>query len=211
MGCAQIDPEPRCWSVTAPDRDAPPRALPKVNLSATVVQTLLLQCTNFPQPIMLHPARIFSCIILAAGIALGGAGCATGRATTQSVAGGSFTNAPMIFIPTASKWNPAFWFGNVDDPEPPDWFLPNDSHRSNRWQRRNPCHNWDFYVMGIADKPFVRRGRFPTAVFNPNDGWNWAVCRYKLLLLPFISYRHHNFKFYCGWRERGNFGFKLTL
>ena len=65
--------------------------------------------------------------------------------------------------------------------------------------------------MGIADKEFIRGGRHPKEVFNPNGGWNWAACRYKCVWLPFISYQRGRFKFYIGWRERGNFGIKLTF
>lgn len=35
----------------------------------------------------------------------------------------------------------------------------------------------------------------------------WAAVAIKL---PFVSYINSTFKFYIGWRNRGNFGFKLT-
>ena len=79
-----------------------------------------------------------------------------------------------------------------------------------KWRWRNPLHNFTFYVVGIADKDFKRAGKHPAAVFNRNDGWNTAVCKYRWLRLPFVSYKKGKFKFYCGWRERGNFGFKLA-
>ena len=53
------------------------------------------------------------------------------------------------------------------------------------------------------DKPFMRVGRFPAEVGNPNGGWNWAVCRYKRLRLPFIDFKRGRFEFYGGWRESG--------
>jgi hypothetical protein len=109
------------------------------------------------------------------------------------------------------KWNPAWWFGNVDRPTPPDWYRPEDPCRTNRWYWRNSLHNFTHYVIGIYDKPFVRVGRFPDKVFAPEGGWNWAVCKYKFLRLPFLSYSRGGFKFYCGWRERGNFGMKLNF
>jgi hypothetical protein len=109
------------------------------------------------------------------------------------------------------KWNPIWWFGNVDTPVPPDWYRPHDPHRKGKWYCRNSLHNFTFYVIGIADKKFERVGRWPSHVFNPEDGWNWAVCKYKCLRLPFISYQKSRFKFYLGWRERGNFGAKLNL
>lgn len=109
------------------------------------------------------------------------------------------------------KWNPIWWFGNADDLEPPEWYRLNGRWRRCAWHWRNPLHNFTHYVIGIADKPFERAGRFPTDVFNPNGGWNWAICRYKCLRLPFISHTRGRFAFYAGWRQRGNFGVKLVF
>lgn len=107
-------------------------------------------------------------------------------------------------------------FGNDDEPEAPSWYMPEWP----RWRRqlwwlffRNPLHNLCFYVLGIADKEFTSAGKYPSDVFVPY-GWNWAVRRYKWLRLPFVSYQNRRGivkKFYVGWRERGNFGFKLTF
>ena len=73
-------------------------------------------------------------------------------------------------------------------------------------------HNFDFYIVGLADKIFRRSGRFPGEVFSPKKrGWNWAVCKYKWVRLPFLSYHRRHFQFYLGWRQRGNFGAKLTF
>lgn len=108
------------------------------------------------------------------------------------------------------KWNPVFWFGNLDDPAPPDWYRPDDPRRDGKWYCRNSLHNFTFYVMGIADKEFEYAGRYPS-IYNPNEGWNWTVCRYKCVRLPLISYKKGGILFYCGWRERGNFGMKLSF
>ena len=116
-----------------------------------------------------------------------------------------------VTIPRGEKWHPKFWFGNLDDPVPPPDYRPNDPHRVRKWYYRNPTHNFTFYVIGIADKTFRRSGKYPGEVFNPKGGWNWAVCKYKWVRLPFISYQKRSFKFYLGWRERGNFGAKLTF
>lgn len=116
-----------------------------------------------------------------------------------------------VHVRTVDKWKPRFWFGNVDDPVPPSDYRPKDKHRLGRWHLRNPGHNLDFYVIGIADKTFRRCGRYPDQVFRPGNGWNWAVCKYKWVRLPFLSYQHRNLKFYFGWRERGNFGIELKL
>jgi hypothetical protein len=116
-----------------------------------------------------------------------------------------------LSIHGARKWNPKFWFGNLDEPQPPADYRPNDKHRVRSWYVRNPTHNLTFYVIGITDKTFRRSGRYPDQVFNPRQGWNWAVCKYKWVRLPFISYQKKSFSFYLGWRERGNFGGKLTF
>src|ERR1051326_8335196 len=109
------------------------------------------------------------------------------------------------------KINPVWWFGNADDPVAPSWYLPGKHNRNLAWHFRNPFHNFDAYVIGIADKSFTRTGRFPHDVFNPNGGWNWALCHHKGLPLPFIAYERKPVSFYLGWRDRGNFGIKLNL
>ena len=114
-------------------------------------------------------------------------------------------------IPLVWKFNPIWWFKNYDNPEPPDWMWPGDPHRHFKWYWRNPFNNFTFYVIGIADKTFVRIGKYPARNFSPEDGWNWAVCKYYCLRLPFISYHRENFYFYIGWRNRGNFGFEFKF
>ncbi|HSH94960.1 MAG TPA: hypothetical protein VK968_12495 [Roseimicrobium sp.] len=109
------------------------------------------------------------------------------------------------------QWNPVWWFGNDDDPEPPEWYRPEDPRRRGKWYWRNPLHNFMFYVIGISDKEFTRSGRYPSAVFAPDGGWNFATSRRRWCILPFASYQRGEFKFYLGWRERGNFGGKLTF
>ena len=116
-----------------------------------------------------------------------------------------------VSVKGSHKWNPRFWLGNLDDPVPPPDYRPGDRHRMAKWYWRNPTHNFNFYVIGIADKTFRRAGRYPNRVFSPGDGWNWAVCKYKWVRLPFCSYQRRSFKFYFGWRERGNFGIKVAL
>src|SRR5208283_3396421 len=113
-------------------------------------------------------------------------------------------------IHTYNKLNPVWWFKNLDDPVPPDWYRPNEKHRVALWYCRNPFHNFDFYVIGINDKPSVRSGRYPELDSNPHGGWDFAVSRRKLVLLPFISYQRGRFNFYFGWREHGSFGLKLN-
>ena len=109
------------------------------------------------------------------------------------------------------KMNPIWWFANADDPVPPESYRVGKSCRQLTWRLRNPCHNFTFYVMGIADKPHTRVGRYPAKVASPDGGWNWAVCRYKRLRLPFVDYKRGRFELYCGWRNGGNFGMKLNF
>ncbi|HEY6226544.1 MAG TPA: hypothetical protein VI282_05410 [Verrucomicrobiae bacterium] len=107
--------------------------------------------------------------------------------------------------------NPVWWFENADDPVPPTWYRKGKRCRKFMWSMRNPLHNFDHYVIGIGDKHFTRVGRSPDRVANPNGGWNWAVCRYRNLRLPFVDYQRGRFEFYVGWRNGGNFGAKLNF
>jgi len=118
---------------------------------------------------------------------------------------------PPHHFSTCRKVNPVWWFGNADEPVAPDWYRPGKCCRNFMWHLRNPCHNFNGYVIGLEDKPFTRTGRVPAHNFNPNGGWNWAVCRYKRLRLPFISYSRARFRFYWGWREGGSFGIELKF
>lgn len=110
-----------------------------------------------------------------------------------------------------NKLNPVWWFGNIDDPAPPDWYRPNSKHRTFLWHLRNPFHNFDYYVIGIADKPFKRTSRLTDGAANPPRHWDFTLERRKLAVLPFISYHRGRFNLYFGWRERGNFGIKLNF
>lgn len=80
-----------------------------------------------------------------------------------------------------------------------------------QWWVRNPFHNLTFHVI-CPKSPFTREGSFPKDVFNPcGSGWNRCVITSATgKKFPFISYIGWC-KFYIGWRERGNFGIKLTL
>ena len=119
------------------------------------------------------------------------------------------TNLPPIHF--YNKLNPIWWLGNAEEPRPPAWYRPDGSGRTFMWYLRNPFVNFSYYVIGGADKKTVRYGVYPTLVGNPNGGWNFAVTRRRIVYLPFIDYKRHRFEFYCGWRERGNFGMKLNF
>jgi hypothetical protein len=114
-------------------------------------------------------------------------------------------------ISTWQKFNPVWWYGNLDDPNPPDWFRPGEKNRVAKWRGRNPFHNFTFYVIGIADKHHFRSGRFPRSIRDPVDGgWNFSATRYKFIWLPFFAYNRGKFDFYFGWRPGGNFGGKIN-
>lgn len=105
-------------------------------------------------------------------------------------------------------------FGNDDDSIIGDdtWNPTRDNSIKTKvlWWLRNPFHNLMFYVVpfGFCNKEFTRIGT--VGVFKETGGWGWALLKYKYWRMPFISY-YGIIKFYIGWRERGNFGIKLTL
>jgi hypothetical protein len=120
----------------------------------------------------------------------------------------------MKQIRAALHWLAWAIFGNDDDgltgpadfcPSLPAWL------RATLWWLRNPFHNLAFYVIGVADRPFANSGRYPSDVFAPLAGWNWALRWYRHIPFPFFSYWRAGFKVYVGWRERGNFGVKFNL
>ena len=118
---------------------------------------------------------------------------------------------PNQNITLCQKLNPVWWFGNIDDQEPPEKYRADENCRLFHWRMRNLGHNFTFYVIGIADKESERVGYYPERVFNPSGGWNVAFSRCEFFGLPFISYQKGGLKFYIGWRDRGNFGFKLNF
>jgi hypothetical protein len=120
-------------------------------------------------------------------------------------------NAQAPKIHFYNKLNPIWWFKNNDDPKPPDWYRPGEKHRKLKWNFRNPFHNFDFYIIGVADKKFSRSGRFPDKNSDPRGGWDFEVARRRIIYLPFISYHRPKFDFYFGWRNHGNFGIKINI
>jgi hypothetical protein len=118
-------------------------------------------------------------------------------------------NTPRIHF--YDKLNPIWWLENADDPVPPSWYRPGDPRRVLKWRFRNPFHNLDHYVIGVADKPFSRSGRYPERNSDPHGGWDFEIARNKLVILPFISYEQPWCNFYLGWREHGAFGIELIF
>jgi hypothetical protein len=124
-----------------------------------------------------------------------------------------FKTKQREILPWTKKLNPWWWFLNEDDPEPLEWHEPESSewYRYITWYLRNPFHNFTWYVIGVADKDHYIYGKLIADVFDKKGGWNYLFhyMGYGIIYLPFISYMG-SFKFYIGWREKGNFGFKLS-
>jgi len=112
-------------------------------------------------------------------------------------------------IHTYDKFNPIWWFKNIDDPRPPAWYRPDDKLRVTKWYFRNPLHNFTCYVIGIGDKKFERIGHHPEQSANPQGGWNFAWVHRKLLWLPGLSFNRGKTDLYLGWRDSGHFELKF--
>ena len=135
-------------------------------------------------------------------------------ADTNSPAWHSIKVTPGSRLPQIhfyNKLNPVWWLENADDPVPPAWYLPKDKHRALKWRFRNPFHNFDFYVIGVADKKFTRSGHYPERNSDPHGGWDFELARRRLALLPYVSCERKHFNFYFGWRERGAFGIEMKF
>lgn len=107
-----------------------------------------------------------------------------------------------MIIKWYQKLNPIFWLGNLDDPQVPVDIWLDKPLRIRRilWFIRNPFHNFTFYVIGMADKPHLRRCN---EVFSSVGKWN--------IILPFISYDGKKVYWYFGWRgNRCAFGIKFV-
>jgi hypothetical protein len=83
-----------------------------------------------------------------------------------------------------NKLDPIWWLENADEPVPPNWYLPDDQHRVLKWHFRNPFHNFNFYVIGVADKKlsaaaFILNGipiRTAGGILR-SRGAGWRPCR----------------------------------
>ncbi len=109
------------------------------------------------------------------------------------------------------KLNPVWWVENANEPVPPAWYLPDDKHRALKWHFRNPFHNFDFYVIGVADREFTRSGHYPEKNSDPHGGWDFEMERRRIALLPYVSCERSWMTFYFGWRESGAFGLELRF
>jgi len=118
-------------------------------------------------------------------------------------------NTPKIHF--YDKLNPVWWVENANEPVPPAWYLPDDKQRVLKWHFRNPFHNFDFYVIGVADREFTRSGHYPEKNSDPHGGWDFEMARRRIAFLPYVSCERSWMTFYFGWRESGAFGLEFRF
>jgi hypothetical protein len=112
------------------------------------------------------------------------------------------------------KINPLWWFGNRDEPLPPDWYLPAVPMwgRIIGWYWRNPIHNFVAYVVGVQDREFTWVASKPNTVDKPfadGGGLMTAWLTVGWLRLPYVSYQGAGWQFYLGWHPSGKLGAAL--
>jgi hypothetical protein len=122
--------------------------------------------------------------------------------------------------PWSLKLNPIWWFGNDEEPVPPDWYKPGqwDAWRTFSWYMRNPLQNFGRYVIGVYDRPHWVTGPQPAMenlwsdLHPPQLGWKWAIIQMSWpIFLPYVSYSGKFVTFYLGWQPSGFFGLKLNF
>jgi hypothetical protein len=121
--------------------------------------------------------------------------------------------------PIWKRLNPVWWFLNVDEPDPPDWQLPEKPFiiRQLSWYLRNPLHNFGKYVLGVADRNYTVVGAAPLYATSWSDvdpiktGWKISTIHIDGLRLPFVSYENNSVIWYAGWQWSGVFGLKFRI
>jgi len=127
------------------------------------------------------------------------------------------TYEPRHYIDPKLKKNKLWWFGNIDDPRPPDGYLRGKPEwfRIMCWYIRNPMHNYNHYVKGVGDKNRTVRGDYPYEKWNPNGEYNRliTIVHEDGRELPFESHRPYkhwlfrkNWERYEGWGPKGDYG-----
>jgi hypothetical protein len=121
--------------------------------------------------------------------------------------------------PIWKKVNPVWWVLNDDEPDPPDWQLPNKPYlvRQLSWFVRNPFQNFGNYVVGVHDRNYTVIGMAPVYATSWSDvgphkqGWKTSTIHLGALRLPFVSYENDQILWYAGWQWSGFFGFKFIV
>ena len=111
------------------------------------------------------------------------------------------------------RFNPLWWFDNIDDPHPPEQFVSKIADWSELrvwlwWKWRNKLHNGNYYVWGLAGKDIEVKSKYPGELFAP-IGYNWFLVKYKWLILPGLSYYGNVWRWYIGWLDSGQFGLEF--
>jgi hypothetical protein len=99
------------------------------------------------------------------------------------------------------KFFPLWWLCNSDDPLPPDWYLPGkwEPWRVVGWYLRNPLHNGNFYVWGVADRDYSLVTRW-----NKSRRVYWSFINVVASQLPFLSYESERLTIHLGWQMHGD-------
>lgn len=101
-------------------------------------------------------------------------------------------------FPFPTKFRLSWWRANADEPSHPDF-------TAEEWARRNPWHNFTWYVLGCADRRFLRLGSADNS--TPHvllQFWPPWIC-------PLIALDTRWFFLYLGWRYNGPFGGRFIL
>lgn len=122
-------------------------------------------------------------------------------------------------MPLYKKLNPLWWFGNTEEPRPPEGLYVGNPEwlRVLRWYLRNPFQNFGKYVLGVYDRNYTVTGTPPVLLTawsdwpNGRTGFKFSVIGIGLLRLPFVSYTGKRVMWYAGWQWWGYFGFKFNL
>jgi hypothetical protein len=111
------------------------------------------------------------------------------------------------------KVQPWWWFYNCDDPRPPADYAPGkpDWLRATLWYLRNPIHNGNFYVWGVADKNFTVTTHF----LSKDEKTYWSTLNLQAgavsVKLPFFAYQGKRWGFKAGWQANGDFQIKVNI
>jgi len=107
------------------------------------------------------------------------------------------------------KMNPFWWFISDNEPCPADFkagFEP-EWLRCVFWNIRNPLANFKAYVIGHADRKFIRVGMNPTSTWTSDESGTFNLCvnRAGIFLYPFLSWRLKPCEGTFGWAASGCF------
>lgn len=127
------------------------------------------------------------------------------------------------------RLNPLWWFGNIDEPQPPSQFdgryrqfwqyrwlrklgVPHRVATAIWWGTRNPLHNFCYYTVGLAGMDLDIDGKDDLIDMFAPHGWHWLLVKWRrhpIVRLPYISYHDKEVKLYAGWGDSGQFGLEL--